>query len=301
MTPLASSTPGDGNPAMNAMAVESPSLTDLLTLDLGPDGSTRTCPSTVTAASARMFGGQLVAQALAAGAQTTADGMLPISLHGLFLRPGDASVPVGYRVEEGRDGRAFSSRSVRAIQGDRVLAMFTTLWQRPEQWTDHDDPSLPPPRPSASQELPYRAPGVLTGALDLRWVDAPCGRGLWFQPRTALPPDPVLHACVASYVSDLWLLDTLLRRHGHRFDDPGIRASSLDYCAWIHREIRLDGWTYLGSTTPVAAGGRGLVEAVLRTEAGVRVATIHQDVSVRLRREQPESDMSSSTPRRSPR
>ena len=252
--------------------------------EMGLDGeNTWSCQAKVTEASARMFGGQLAGQSLAAAARTTPAGMSPIATHGVFLRPGDASMPVGYRVELIRDGRAYSTRAVRAVQGDRELALFTTQWHQTEQGPGHEDNEGLPLRPPGPQALPYPAPGVLTDALDLRWVDVPDGRGMWFRPRMPLPADPVLHACVACYVSDLWLADTLLRRHGFRYDDSGVRASSLDYSAWFHQPVCLDGWMYLGSSAPVAAGGRGHVQAVLRTPAGDRVATIHQEVSIRPR------------------
>lgn len=248
----------------------------------------------VTDNSARIFGGQLVGQAIAAAARTASPSQLPASIRGVFLRPGDASLPTRYRVERVRDGRAYATREVVASQGDRTLATFTTQWHAAEQWSDHDDRETPPAMPDTAQQLPYPARGVLSDALDLRWLDTPSGRGLWFRPLETLAPDPVLHACVAGYVSDLWLGDTLLRRHGLQYDDPSVRASSLDYAAWIHRPVDLDEWLYLASSAPVTAGGRGLVQGVLRTRSGSRVATIVQEVSVRtrVRPPQPESDRS---------
>jgi acyl-CoA thioesterase-2 len=247
-----------------------------------PDGSSFT-GMPATDVSARTFGGHLLAQALMATARTVPRDWLPVSLHAIFLRPGDAGEPVCYQTGSPRDGRAYATRTVEATQESRLLAKVLAQWQFPEEWFDASDagdalPELPP-----EQALPYASPGVLTRALDLRWVDTPTGRGLWFRPRGGLPEDPVFHTCVALYVSDLWLVDTLLRRFGERFDSPAVRASSLDHAAWFHRPPALDDWVYLGSTAPVAAGGRGLVQAQLRSAAGELLATFAQEASVRSR------------------
>lgn len=236
-----------------------------------------------TVVRARPFGGHILAQALRATAQTMPGGWMPASLYALFLRAGDASQPIEYQVESPGDGRDRATRTVSAAQGNRQLASLTIQWQRPGgtfsvSAAADDRPPLPDVQP-----LPYPAPGVLTDALDLRWVDRPTGRGLWFRPRVPLPPDPVLHTSVALYVSDLWLADTLLRRMGRRFDDHDIRASSLDHAAWFHRPPALDDWVYLESSAPVVGDGRGLIRAHLRSAAGDLFATFFQEASVRMR------------------
>jgi acyl-CoA thioesterase-2 len=238
----------------------------------------------VASVSARLFGGQLAAQGMAAAAGTVGPDLMPVSLHTVYLRPGDASVAPDYDVERVRDGRAFATRVIRASQRGRELARMSTQWQRAEAWQEHDDgdESLPP-IPPAPARLPYPAHGLLDGELDLRWTESSPGRGLWFRYLGTVRDDPLRNACISLYVGDLWLLDTLLRRHDQSYDSPALRASSLDYAAWLHRLPDLRGWMYLGSTAPISAGGRGFVQAVLRSEAGTRIATINQEVSVRPR------------------
>lgn len=238
-----------------------------------------------TTVAARMFGGLLLAQALMSTARTVPPDFRPVSMHALFLRPGDSGQPTGYRVGSPRDGRAYATRTSEASQHGRTLASMVVQWQRPEEWLDADGVDGGLPERPREQPLPYAAPGVLTEVLDLRWVDTATGRALWFRPRVTLPADPVLHTAVALYVSDLWLVDTLLRRFGERFDSPGIRAGSLDHAAWFHRAPVLDDWVCLTSWAPVAAGGRGLVEARLRGANGVLLATFVQEASVRIRRQ----------------
>lgn len=238
-----------------------------------------------TAVSARMFGGHLLAQALMSTARTVSPDFLPISVHALFLRPGDSGQPTDYRVGSPRDGRAYATRTAEASQHERVLSSMVVQWQRPEEWLDAGGVDGVLPERPPEQPLPYAAPGVLTEVLDLRWVDTSTGRALWFRPRATLPADPVLHTAVALYVSDLWLVDTLLRGFGERFDSPGIRAGSLDHAAWFHRPPVLDDWVCLTSWAPVAAGGRGLVEARLHAANGALLATFAQEASVRIRRQ----------------
>lgn len=255
----------------------------LLTLH-GPDRASPTFVGMpVTDVAARMFGGHLLAQALMATARTVSRAWRPISVHALFLRPGDAGQPTDYRVGAPRDGRSYTTRTAEAGQRGRALASIVVRWQRPEEWLDVDGAGGDLPRRPGEQPLPYAAPGVLTEPLDLRWVDTATGRALWFRPRVTLPADPVVHTAVALYVSDLWLLDTLLRRVGERFDSPTIRAGTLDHAAWFHRTPVLDDWTCLTSCAPVAGGGRGLVQARLRTASGRLLATFAQEVSVRAR------------------
>jgi acyl-CoA thioesterase-2 len=234
-----------------------------------------------TGPSKRMFGGQVIAQAMAVAASTVAGGVRPASIHTIFLRPADASRPIGYRVGELRTGRAFATRVVQAEQDGRVVAHATSQWHVPESWLSHNDVITPPAIPSDPQPLPYPAPGVLTDLLDLRWTDAPGGRGLWFRLRAGDAVRADWHAYIACYVSDLWLGDTALRRHGQTWDSTEVRASSVAHGVWIHRAVDVAEWTYIGSSAPVCEGGRAFVAAALRTATGELAMTIQQDVSVR--------------------
>ena len=145
-----------------------------------------------------------------------------------------------------------------------------------------DDVVELPPRPPA-QPLPYPAPGVAIAGFDLRWADDADGRVLWFGPRNPLIQGRNIPAALAIYVSDLWLAATALHRMGRRFDDPTVRASTLEHSVWLHRPVELRGWSCLRSTAVVAQQGRAVVTAELRTEDGLALASITQAVSLRDR------------------
>lgn len=233
---------------------------------------------------ARTFGGHVLAQAFLASARTVSAHHVPTSLHACFLRPATASLPLVYQVASLRDGRSYCTREV-AVCHDREspLAVATLMWRHPGEGGDlHTVPHALPPVPDP-QPLPYPAPGVMTDDLDLRWLDVPGGRGLWFRTTRPLGPDRHLHTAVAVYVSDLWLLDTLLGAVGLRFDDRSIRSGSLSHSAWFHRPIILDGWCYLESRAVSLSGGCGLVAADLYAVDGQHLATFTQAVAVQRR------------------
>jgi acyl-CoA thioesterase-2 len=248
----------------------------------GVDTGFRGAPATST--SARMFGGHAMAQALLAAGRTVDQRQLPASLHCVMLRPGDASVGCDLEVEISRNGRAFATRRVDVMQAGRTIALVSTQWHTGEgcSMTFDDDADGLPTRPAA-QPLPYPAPGVAGAAFDLRWADDVQGRALWFRPRDPLPPGRDVPAALAVYVSDLWLADTALRRMGRRFDQPDLRASTLEHSVWFHRPIELNGWSCLRSTAVAAQQGRAVVAADLRTDDGAALATVTQAVSLRDR------------------
>jgi acyl-CoA thioesterase-2 len=231
---------------------------------------------------ARMFGGQLIAQAMAAAGTTVPGGARPTSVHSLFLRPADASRPVEYLVEELRTGRAYCTRVTRVEQAGKPVMHATTQWHTPESWRTHNDVSLLPAVPGQPQQLPYPAPGVHAELLDLRWIDVPGGTGLWFRlSGRGAAVRAEWHTYIACYVSDLWLGDAALRRHDLTWNSGEVRASSLEHAVWIHRAVNVSEWVYIGSTAPVCDDGRGFVTAQLRTAAGELAMTIQQDVSIR--------------------
>lgn len=233
---------------------------------------------------ARTFGGHVLAQAFLASARTVSAHHVPTSLHAHFLRPATASIPLVYEVASLRDGRAYGTRDVKVSHdAESTLTRATLMWRPPGEDNDllslaHQLPPIPDPQP-----LPYPAPGVMTDDLDLRWLDVPGGRGLWFRPTRPLGRDHHLHSAVAVYVSDLWLLDTLLGSVGLRFDDRSIRAGSLSHSAWFHRPVVLDDWCYLESRAVSLSGGCGLVAADMYSADGQHLASFSQAVAVQRR------------------
>ncbi len=234
---------------------------------------------------ARLFGGQILGQALAAAAATVPADRPPRSMHHQFIRPADATLPVEYRVEIVRDGTGHTTRAVRAFQHDKLIgtssAAFGPIEGGPE--LGHA-PRQPEPLPSKQAALPYPAPGVLTDFFDLRWnQSASNARTLWFRPTIDLPSDVVIHACVLLYLSDLWLIDVVLQARGLRYDDPTIVSSSLDHATWFHRPPCVVGWSALTSRAHAVSGEHGLVLADVVDQDDHHVATVVQQGLFRKR------------------
>ena len=253
----------------------------------------------------RVFGGQVASQALVAAARTTDADRVVHSLHAYFLRPGDTRVPIVYDVERTRDGRAFSTRRVVARQHGRSIFYMSASFHLAEDGLDHQDPMPGVPAPDDCPELGDVLAG-LTGrpraewdrewaALDVRYAgdsreggaltdDAHPGLArVWLKAAGPIGPDPVLHAAVLAYASDLTLLSVALVPHGTYIGDPRLEPASLDHAMWFHRPLRADEWLLYDQVSPSASGGRGFATGRLFTVDGRLVATAVQEGLVRLR------------------
>ena len=238
----------------------------------------------------RAYGGHLAAQALAAAARTVDPDRVPTSLHVQFLRGGDAGEPVRYTVERTHDGRSSSSRRVLGRQGDRLLVSATALFAVPADGPQHSDRT----EAQDPETLPHTgpigpAPSLPLDEIDMRIQDDRDGpeqggafvRRLWWRVTADLPKDPVLHACAAVYVTDIYGVDPVLAVHGHSMTDRSHHAATTDSSTWFHRPIRADRWNLLESRSPAAARGRGAVTAGLFDADGQRVATcVHEGQAV---------------------
>jgi acyl-CoA thioesterase-2 len=107
---------------------------------------------------------------------------------------------------------------------------------------------------------------------------------VWFKAGGGLPDDPILHACVVTYASDMTLLDTSLLPHGKTFGDTGLQMASLDHAMWFHRPFRADEWLLYAQQTPSASGGRGLAQGSIFTADGQLAVTVVQEGLIRMRR-----------------
>jgi len=251
----------------------------------------------------RVFGGQVASQALVAAARTTEPGRTVHSLHAYFLRPGDTAVPIVYDVERTRDGRAFSTRRVVARQHRRPIFYMSASFQVPEEGLEHQDqmPEVAPPLecPELGDVLakmsgrPREHWDREWAALDVRFageVRAAEGERLepvsrvWLKASDALADDPLLHAAVLTYASDLTLLSAAVLPHGTYIGDPRLQPASLDHAMWFHRPFRADEWLLYDQVSPSASGGRGLATGRLFTLDGRLVASAVQEGLVRLRR-----------------
>ena len=254
----------------------------------------------------RVFGGQVASQALVAAARTTDPDRMVHSLHAYFLRPGDTRVPILYDVERTREGRSFSTRRVVARQNGRSIFTMTASLQVPEGGLDHQDPmpDVVPPEdcPHLGDVLARRvgrSPDDRDrewAALDVRYAgdsreggalhdeDHPALSRVWLKANGSLGDDPVLHAAVLTYASDLTLLSASVIPHGTWIGDPRLQPASLDHAMWFHRPLRADRWLLYDQVSPSAFGGRGFATGRLFAADGPLVATAVQEGLVRLRR-----------------
>ena len=255
-------------------------------LQLIPDGDSAFIGSPNGPIGRRAYGGHLAAQALAAACRTVADDRVPTALHVQFLRGGDAGESVRYDVERVHDGRTTSSRRVLARQGERILISATALFAVPAsgpEHSDHPDPDDPDVVERTGAIGP--APSLPPDEVDIRIRDDCEGgefvRNLWWRVTTPLPNDPILHACIAVYVTDIYGVDPVLAVHGHSMTDRSHHCATTDSSTWFHRPIRSDRWNLLESRSPAAARGRGVMTAGLFDAGGVRVATlVHEGQAV---------------------
>ncbi|MBI4515960.1 MAG: acyl-CoA thioesterase II [Deltaproteobacteria bacterium] len=247
----------------------------------------------------RVFGGQVAGQALVAAGRTVSEGWVH-SLHAYFLRPGDPKIPILYEVDRIRDGRSFATRRVVAIQHGRAIFHLSASFHRHEPGLDHQAAMPEAPAPEGLPTLrarmePYReqlGPWVdRERPIDIRLcepVDRPPESWrspqalVWLRADGLLPDDPMLHACVVTYASDMTLLDTTLRPHGLMWaPDRKIMMASLDHTMWFHRPFRADQWLLYVQESPSAAGARGLATGNIFSHDGRLVVTVVQEGLIR--------------------
>jgi acyl-CoA thioesterase-2 len=246
----------------------------------------------------RVFGGEVAGQALVAAARTVDPGRTVHSLHAYFLRPGDPTRPILYQVDPIRDGKSFTTRRVLGIQHGEAIFTLSASFQVHEDGLQHQVPVLdaaPPEDLPAADTVPGREDWFARFPIELRFPDGAPGPGgspeprqlTWMRSPERLPDDPALHACAATYFSDLLLLSTALRPHQRVLGDPRLQMASLDHAVWFHAPFRADDWLCYQQEGPWAGGGRALCQGRLFDRAGVLVATVMQEGLIRVREAQP--------------
>ncbi len=253
----------------------------------------------------RVFGGQVLGQALMAAARTV-DSSRPVhSLHGYFLLAGDPARPIVYDVERIRDGGSFTTRRVKAIQHGRPIFSMSSSFHKSEPGFEHQSamPDVPPP-----EELP-NPKDIIAGLIDalpasmrsywsrerpidLRVVDVsrylsrdrktPL-QHIWIRANGRLPDDPVVHQAVLAYASDFTLLDTALIAHGKLLFDADVQLASLDHALWYHRPFRADEWLLYVQDSPNAYGARGFCRGSIFKRDGTLIASVVQEGLMRQR------------------
>lgn len=257
----------------------------------------------------RIFGGQVMAQAVVAAQRTVATDRSIHSVHGYFVRPGDVEQPITLSVERIHDGRSFSTRRVQAYQGGvPIMSMISSFQDEdPGRSTQHAMPQgLPGPDELPSSEdllAPYvgnpHARAVIARPFDIRHVEGPIylpdpsrprdgKQHVWIRAKDRLPDDDALHRAALAYLSDYAMLEPIVRVHGAAWTTPGLKAASLDHALWWHRPARVDEWLLLELETSSSGGGRGLGHGYVYAADGTHVATVAQEGMVRV----PEDDAS---------
>lgn len=254
----------------------------------------------------RVYGGQVLAQALMAALRTVEPDRVAHSLHAYFLLGGDPKQPIIYDVERTRDGGTFSTRRIKAIQHGRTIFVMGVSFQVAEPGFEHGAPmpDVPPPEDlkSASElfaslvdRLPenMRAYWSRERPIDMRPVELdrylsreprqPVQR-IWLKPNGKLPADPVLHQGVLAYASDFTLLDTALIGHGKLLFDADMQLASLDHALWFHQPFALDDWVLYAQESPAAGGARGFCRGAVYSRDGRLIASTAQEGLMRQRR-----------------
>ncbi|KQT52040.1 acyl-CoA thioesterase II [Aureimonas sp. Leaf454] len=254
----------------------------------------------------RVFGGQVVAQALVAAQRTVPIERGVHSLHSYFLRAGDPKVPIVYEVDRIRDGGSFTTRRVLAVQHGQAIFALSASFQVAEEGLDHQAtmPDVPTPdRLPGAEELRdtilAKAPEAVRRYWDrprpvefrpiafehyLTAEKLPPLQEIWVRVVSEIGDDPALNAAVLAYLSDMTLLDTALFAHGLSVFDPRIQAASLDHSMWFHRRPRVSDWLLYAQDSPSSTGARGLTRGSLFDLEGRLVASVAQEGLIRPRR-----------------
>jgi acyl-CoA thioesterase II len=252
----------------------------------------------------RVFGGQVLGQALVAASRTVEPDRKAHSLHAYFLRPGDPAVPIIYEVDRIRDGKSFVTRRVVAIQHGHAIFSMSASFQVEEAGLDHQTtmPKVPPPEELISEEElkkkfmenasePMKAYWRRERPIEIRPVSLrhyvareklePV-QHVWFRASGPLPDDAAIHKCVLAYASDMMLLDTSLYPHARTLFDRDLQVASLDHALWFHRKFRADDWLLYAQESPTAFGGRGFNRGAIYSRDGIHIASVAQEGLIRV-------------------
>jgi acyl-CoA thioesterase-2 len=257
----------------------------------------------------RVFGGQVIAQALAAAQDTVSDERAAHSLHAYFMRAGSEDYEITFRVERDFDGGSFSTRRIIAMQKDTPILNMAASFQKHEEGLHHQDPMPAVPAPEElvpeaelrnrfAHQIPekFRANFLRDRAFESRPVEPrdwlggdkrrPARQDIWFRLRKRTVDDPAMHRAMLAYQSDSWLLGTCTLAHGVTWLTPGMMTASLDHAVWLHGDFRVDDWLLYSCDSPWTGHGRGFNRGSIFTRDGRLVATCAQEGLIRLRFQQ---------------
>ena len=249
--------------------------------------------------SGRVYGGQVLAQSIVAASRTLPPERTVHSMHGYFLRPGDPAAGITFSVDRIHDGRSFSTRRTQAFQAGVPIFSMIASFQDEGPGLEHAEPMpdgipLPEDLPpfDDSQLHPVSRKLFSERPVDVLHVPSPVytsvegphvpRQAVWMRTRRALPDDPAVHRAALAYLSDLTIQETILRGHGIPWSTPGLRVASLDHAMWWHRPGRVDEWMLYVQESPNARGGRGLSTGRIYTREGTLLASVAQEIMVRV-------------------
>ncbi|MBR9824553.1 MAG: acyl-CoA thioesterase II [Alphaproteobacteria bacterium] len=255
----------------------------------------------------RVFGGQVIAQALMSAVGSVDPERVAHSLHAYFMRPGDERLPIIFRVERDYDGGTFSNRRVIAIQRGKPILNMTASFQKRESGLSHtaEMPDVPPPEELETESqialrhkdrLPQKFVDFMMRprSIELRpvesWLDPENEvrngqRQTWFKTTGPVGDDPVMHRAILAYASDMTLLGTSMKPHGVNWLMPKMQTASLDHALWFHDDVRADEWLLYACDSPWAGGGRGFNRGHIFTRDGKLIASATQEGLIRIRQD----------------
>jgi len=259
-----------------------------------------TFPARPTTSRARIFGGQVIAQAMTAAARTVDPDKQVHSLHAYFLRGGDETKPLHFRLHRDFDGRSFSNRRVVVRQDGKVIFNLTASFQVPAEGLSHQVamPDLLPPEECwdftdfiaadphiSDQQLGHMARSRSFEVRSFRPPnsDKATQHYQWFRLASPIGDDPLLHRGFLAFASDMGLLSSAMLPHGVSFWTPGMVSTSLDHAMWFHGDIRVDDWFVFVMDSPWTGGDRGLCRGSIYRRDGTLMATVAQEGLIRYR------------------
>jgi acyl-CoA thioesterase-2 len=278
----------------------------VLLLDMEPRGAGRFEGRRRKGGVGRVYGGQVIAQALAAAERTVPEDRAAHSLHAYFLRGGTEDLPIDYAIMRDFEGRSFSNRRVVATQQGEPILNLTASFQVPGTGLSHQNAAIgdvPQPEELESDNVvsrryddtvsfPHQTKIGMPGPIDYRSVEAarwlesgkaPPIAHTWFRTVAPLPDDPRVHRAVLAYASDIKLLGTAIFPHDYRWGDLStVKPASLDHAIWFHEPFRADEWLLYVTESPWAGHARGFASGRVFSRDGRLVASVTQEGAIRV-------------------
>ncbi|MCU0881793.1 MAG: acyl-CoA thioesterase II [Hyphomonadaceae bacterium] len=251
----------------------------------------------------RVFGGQVIAQALQSATLSTEQDRVCHSLHAYFMRAGNEEHPIIFRVVRDFDGGSFSTRRVIASQQGKPILNMAASFHRPEPGLHHQDPMPDVPDPDSlptwletrdkylpgvpEQFRPFLAnprPVEFRAVIEQPWMSTAKSEPKqmsWFKTVAPLGDDMAMHRAVLAYASDMQLLGTCTRPHGKSWMRGELMTASLDHALWFHDDFRADEWLLYCTDSPWSGRARGMNRGLIYARDGRLVASVAQEGLIR--------------------